>query len=106
MEPDPKTMCDNCIHDDVCGMEGHLEPALKFCGDKISTDTLKLFSKTVTCLRLSDLIPFINDTWYTRLVRTGELDNQTVYIRPDKFRVVGIHYCSQEGKICVDVDEV
>ena len=31
---DEPTICDNCIHDDVCGLEGHLEPALKYCGWK------------------------------------------------------------------------
>lgn len=31
---DPPTICDNCIHDEVCGLEGHLEPALKYCGWK------------------------------------------------------------------------
>lgn len=31
---DPPTICDNCIHDEICGLEGHLEPALKYCGWK------------------------------------------------------------------------
>ena len=105
MEPDPKTICDNCIHDDVCGMEGHLEPALKFCANKISTDTLKMFSKTITPLRLADLIPFLKDKWFTCIKSTGETNNQNTYIRPDKFYVVGIWYCVEEDKICVDVEE-
>lgn len=28
---DPPTICDNCIHDEVCGLEGHLEPAMTYC---------------------------------------------------------------------------
>lgn len=31
---DPPTICDNCIHDEVCGLEGHLEPAQTYCGWK------------------------------------------------------------------------
>jgi hypothetical protein len=27
------TICDNCIHDDVCGKEGHLDEAMIFCAD-------------------------------------------------------------------------
>ena len=29
-----KTICDNCIHDEVCGLEGHLDEALTFCANK------------------------------------------------------------------------
>ena len=36
---DPPTICDNCIHDEVCGLEGHLEPAHVYCGWKIDTQT-------------------------------------------------------------------
>ena len=28
------TICDNCIHDEVCGLEGHLDEALTFCANK------------------------------------------------------------------------
>ena len=28
------TICDNCIHDDVCGLEGHLDEALTFCAHR------------------------------------------------------------------------
>ena len=27
-------MCENCIHDEVCGLEGHLDEALTFCDNK------------------------------------------------------------------------
>ena len=30
------TICDNCIHDDVCGIEGHLDEAMIFCANKVS----------------------------------------------------------------------
>lgn len=29
-------ICDNCIHDSVCGLEGHLDDALTFCADKVT----------------------------------------------------------------------
>lgn len=28
-------ICENCIHKEVCGLEGYYEEALKFCADKI-----------------------------------------------------------------------
>lgn len=30
------TICDNCIHDNVCGLEGHLDEAMTFCADRVS----------------------------------------------------------------------
>lgn len=30
------TICDNCIHNNVCGLEGHLDEAMTFCIDKVS----------------------------------------------------------------------
>lgn len=27
-------ICENCIHDEVCGLEGHLDEALTFCDNK------------------------------------------------------------------------
>lgn len=29
-------ICDNCIHDEVCGLEGHLDEALTFCLNKVA----------------------------------------------------------------------
>lgn len=29
-------ICDNCIHDEVCGLEGHLDEALTFCANKVT----------------------------------------------------------------------
>lgn len=29
-------ICGNCIHDGVCGLEGHLDEALTFCADKVT----------------------------------------------------------------------
>lgn len=29
------TICDNCIHRNVCADEGHYDEALSFCADKI-----------------------------------------------------------------------
>ena len=31
------TICDNCIHDCVCGCEGHLDEAMTFCADRVAT---------------------------------------------------------------------
>ena len=33
------TICDNCIHNDVCGLEGCMEEALTFCVHKVSNVT-------------------------------------------------------------------
>lgn len=32
------SMCDNCIHDEVCGLEDNHEEAITFCGDMIPKD--------------------------------------------------------------------
>ena len=107
MEPDPKTICDNCIHDDVCGMEGHLEPALKYCFNKISTDTLGAFESKRSILRLSDIIPYLNiKGWFTVIAKTGETNNNITYIYPERFRVLNIEYCDPEQKICISVEEI
>ncbi len=29
------SICDNCIHNNVCSDEGHLDEALTFCADKL-----------------------------------------------------------------------
>lgn len=36
------SICDNCIHNTVCGLEGCHEEAIKFCSDMISKDTYKV----------------------------------------------------------------
>ena len=32
------SICDNCIHDEVCGLEDNHEEAITFCGDMIPKD--------------------------------------------------------------------
>lgn len=32
------SICDTCIHDDVCGLEDNHEEAVTFCADMISKD--------------------------------------------------------------------
>lgn len=34
------SICDNCIHDDVCGLEDNHEEAITFCADMIPKDIL------------------------------------------------------------------
>lgn len=106
MTPDPKTICDNCVHDEVCGLEGHLEPALVFCRDKISTDTLSIFQHPRMMLRLSELIPYLNRNWFTVIAKTGEQNNGITYTYPERFRVLNIQYDVDEKKLSVAVEEI
>ena len=106
MEPEPKTICDNCIHNAVCGDEGYLEPALKYCFDKISTDTLGAFVSKRELLLLSDIIPYLDGDWFTCIVKTGETCNKTTYTYPERFKVLGIWYCKEEQKLCINVEEI
>ena len=93
MEKEPKTICDDCIHADVCGAEDNFEPALKFCANK--------------SLKLSDIIPYLETgKWFTVVKRTGETCNSITYTYPERFKVVGINFEPSEQKICVIVDEV
>ena len=34
------SICDNCIHDEVCGLEDNHEEAITFCADMIPKDML------------------------------------------------------------------
>ena len=90
---EPKTICDDCIHADVCGEEDNFEPALKFCANK--------------SLKLADIIPYLETgKWFTVVKRTGETCNKITYTYPERFKVVGINFEPSEQKICVIVDEV
>ena len=31
------SICGDCVHDEVCGLEGHLDPAMTFCADMTTT---------------------------------------------------------------------
>ena len=40
-------ICENCIHDKVCGLEGHLDEALTFCADRISDVQEKRYCRMI-----------------------------------------------------------
>ena len=104
MEKELKTVCDDCIHDEVCGEESHLEPACVYCAEKKPVSLLKREGGE---LLLIDLIPCLNEeNWFTVIRRTGETCNQITYIYPERFKVVHVGYDTYEQKICVVVDEV
>ena len=43
------TICDNCIHNEVCGQEGHLEEALTFCINRKTADSFVKQAKWEIC---------------------------------------------------------
>ena len=101
MEKEPKTICDDCIHDVVCGDEGHLDPALIRCAEKKPVSLLKRRE-----LLLIDIIQYLETgKWFTVIRRTGETCNKITYTYPERFKVVGINFEPSEQKICVIVEE-
>lgn len=51
------SMCDNCIHDEVCGLECNHEESLTFCADMIVKDIVnKIRSEIVDTLYVDSLI--------------------------------------------------
>ena len=52
------TICDNCIHDDVCGIEGHLDEAMIFCANKVS-DVTQHYINSHDSTEMSDKDKFI-----------------------------------------------
>ncbi len=102
---DTASICGDCIHDRVCGEEGHLDPAMTFCAEKVSTDVVGMISRTQG-LRLSDIMPVLPCDWFTVLRPSGEMNNSVVYAYPEKFRVLKINYDVEQQSLCVVVEEV
>ena len=99
------SICGDCIHDAVCGEEGHLDPAMIFCVEKVSRDAVGMIGR-IKGLRLSDLIPYLIGTpWFTVIRRTGETCNKCASTYPEKFLVNRIAYDDQEQKIVIILDE-
>jgi len=40
-------ICENCIHKEVCGIEGYYEEALKFCANKVEDIQLDYYKKLI-----------------------------------------------------------
>jgi len=45
-------ICDNCIHRNVCGVEGYYDEALKFCVDKIEDIQHEYYVKLIQDMKL------------------------------------------------------
>ena len=102
---DRGSICGDCIHDYVCGMEGHLDPAMTFCAEKVGTDVVAMLSR-VNGLRLSDLIPVLDTTpWFSVVMETGETNAQVTYTYPERFLVHKISFDTAEKKIVIIVTE-
>ena len=102
---DTASICGDCIHNRICGEEGHLDPAMTFCAEKVSINVAGLLSR-VRGLRLSDIIPTLEDTrWFTVVRKTGECNNPDTYSHPELFKVYRISFDTEEQKIVVIVEE-
>lgn len=102
---DRASICGDCIHDRVCGEEGHLDPAMTFCVEKVSTEVVGMLSR-VRGLRLSDIIPVLEGTrWFTVVRKSGECNCSVTYTYPEKFKVYRISFDTEEQKIVVIVEE-
>lgn len=98
-------ICDECIHNEICREEGHLDPAMTFCAEKIHKDVAGMPSRT-SGLRLSDIISVLPSSWFTVLSPTGEMNNSCTYTYPERFRVLKINYDATQQGICVVVEDM
>lgn len=102
---DTASICGDCIHARVCGEEGHLDPAMTFCAEKVSIDVTGMLSR-IRGLRLSDIMPVLPCDWFTVLRPSGEMNNSVVYTYPERFKVLKINYDVEQQSLCVVVEEV
>lgn len=102
---DTASICGDCIHNLICGEEGHLDPAMTFCAYKVSTDVAGVLSR-VRGLRLSDIMSVLPCDWFTVLSPSGAMNNSVVYTYPERFRVLKINYDVEQQSLCVVVEEV
>lgn len=98
------SICGDCVHDEVCGLEGHLDPAMTFCADKLQTDVVGMISRT-SGLRLSDIWSVLPSSWFTVLAPGGEMNNACTYTYPEKFKVLKINYDVEQQSLAVVVEE-
>ena len=102
---DPPSICDHCIHDSICGCEGHLDPAMLFCAYMIDKNVAGYLART-SGIRLSDITPLLKDTsWFTVTKRTGETNSKDAFDNPVKYLVLGITFDSLEEKIVIIIEE-
>lgn len=56
-------ICENCIHKDVCGLEGYYEEALKFCANKIEERPQDEFGKwIITAIQCPNCLAYFHRT--------------------------------------------
>lgn len=101
---DKGSICSDCIHDEVCSLEGHLDPAMTICADKLHTDVVGVISRT-SGLRLSDILSVLPSSWFTVLAPTSEMNNACTYTYPEQFKVLKINYDVEQQSLAVVVEE-
>lgn len=80
------SICDNCIHDAVCGLEDCHEEAMTFCSDMISKDKYKPKGEPQKQegRGMREIIIKIPDTAYEGMCYAGtavEIDDSTYLVR-------------------------
>lgn len=99
-----KSICDGCIHNNVCGEEGHLDPAMTFCAELVPCDVVGMLSR-INGLRLSDIMGVLPSSWFTVTAPTGAQNDAIPYRHPEQYKVLKITYDEDEKKICVIVEK-
>lgn len=100
-----KTLCDNCIHDTVCGEEGHLDPAMTFCAYQVSEDVAGFVGRT-NGLLLVTITQYLGDPYFTVIESTGEVGSQDTYRHPENYRVTDIRYSLEEMQLQITVEPI
>lgn len=105
MIEESKTLCDDCIHRDVCGDEGCCDPAMVYCRNRITEDVAGFIGRK-NGLLLITLMPLLTKPYFTVVAATEQVNDQDTYEHPANYKVISIDYSNEEGKLMVVVDKI
>ena len=105
MNMKPKTLCDDCIHSDVCNDEGHLDPGMVYCVSQLSEDTVGFLGRKHGLL-LVTVQQLITYKYFTVIQTTGEVNSQDAARHPANYKVLNIDYAPEEDKIVVTIEPI
>ena len=106
MEDEVKTICDDCVHREVCGDEGAFEPALQYCVNRLTEDVVGFIGRR-SGLSLVTVLPFIKGKYYTLLVPDKKVNALEVKTNPADYKIIGIQLIEGGPKeITITVEKI
>lgn len=105
MAEEPKTLCDDCIHRDVCGDEGCCDPAMVYCINRLTEDVAGFIGRK-NGLLLTTLMPLLTKPYFTVVAATEQANDQDTYDHPANYKVISIDYNKDIEKLMIIVDKI